>query len=156
SEACPLGFKITAMGSTFARNWADRSTFRLDRQDPHLRIHCFTVFVRDQDRSLQFYRDQLGFGVMFDVRHESGSPGRPGTDPGDALPGVPPPYGSTFLLLITPEPDSEDYKRIGRSSQVVFATEDVAAKFRDWSGRGVRFRHPLRQQTSGAMFTIFE
>src|SRR5262249_54934129 len=142
------------MGSSFARNWADRSTFRLDRQDPHLRIHCLTVFVRDQDRSLQFYRDQLGFGVMFDVRHESVSPGRPGTGPGDRWLGVAPPDGSTFLLLITPEPDSEDYKRIGRSSQVVFATEDVAAKFRDWSERGVRFRHPLRQQPSRAMSTI--
>jgi serine phosphatase RsbU (regulator of sigma subunit)/catechol 2,3-dioxygenase-like lactoylglutathione lyase family enzyme len=138
------------------QDWADRSTFRADRPDLYLRVHCITVFVRDQDRSLQFYRDQLGFDVMFDVRHESGSPGRPGTDPGDRWLGVAPPDGSAFLLLITPKPDSEDYERIGRSSQVVFATEDVAAKFRDWSERGVRFRHPLRPQTSGAMFTIFE
>jgi serine phosphatase RsbU (regulator of sigma subunit)/catechol 2,3-dioxygenase-like lactoylglutathione lyase family enzyme len=138
------------------RDWADRSAFRVDRQDLYLRIHCITVFVRDQDRSLQFYRDQLGFDVMFDTRHESGPPGRPGTDPGDRWLGVAPPDGSTFLLLITPQPDSEDYKRIGRNSQVVFATEDVAAKFRDWAERGVRFHHPLRPQTSGAMFTIFE
>jgi serine phosphatase RsbU (regulator of sigma subunit)/catechol 2,3-dioxygenase-like lactoylglutathione lyase family enzyme len=138
------------------RDWADRSTFRADRQDLYLRVHCITVFVRDQDRSLQFYRDQLGFDVMFDVRLEFAPGLRPAPPSGDRWLGIAPPDGSAFLLLITPEPDSEDYKRIGRSSQVVFATEDVAAKFRDWSERGVSFRHPLRPQTSGAMFTIFE
>ena len=29
--------------------------------DPILRIHCIKVFVRDQERSLRFYLDQLGF-----------------------------------------------------------------------------------------------
>ena len=144
------------MASSSSRDWGDRSAFRLDREDLYLRVHCITVFVRDQDRSLQFYRDQLGFDVMFDVRLESGPGLRPGPPSGDRWLGVAPPDGSTFLLLITPESDSEDAERIGRPSRVVFATEDVAAKFREWSERGVRFHHPLRQQTSGAMFTVFE
>jgi serine phosphatase RsbU (regulator of sigma subunit) len=130
--------------------------FRLDRQDLYLRVHCITVFVRDQDRSLEFYRDTLGFDVMFDVRLESAPGLRPARPPGDRWLGVAPPDGSAFLLLITPGPESEDYNRIGSSSQVVLVTEDVDAKYRDWSERGVLFRHPPRQQTSGAMFTIFE
>jgi len=93
---------------------------------------------------------------MFDVRLESGPGLRPSPPSGDRWLGVAPPDGATFLLLITPESDSEDGERIGRPSRVVFATEDVAAKFKEWSERGVRFHHPLRQQTSGAMFTIFE
>src|SRR5215471_7258607 len=144
------------MTSSSSRDWAERSAFRLDRQDLYLRVHCITVFVRNQDQSLQFYRDQLGFEMMFDVRLESGPGLRPAPPSGDRWLGVAPPDGPTFLLLITPESDSEDYRRIGRPSRVVFATEDVAAKFRDWSERGVRFHHPLRQQTSGAMFTIFD
>src|SRR5260370_1283424 len=42
------------------------------RQSPHLRIHCINVFVRDQDRSLRFFVDQLGFNVAFDTRVQSG------------------------------------------------------------------------------------
>jgi catechol 2,3-dioxygenase-like lactoylglutathione lyase family enzyme len=30
---------------------------------PHLRLHCVNVFVRDQDRSLRFFVDQLGFNI---------------------------------------------------------------------------------------------
>ena len=144
------------MASSSSRDWGDRSAFRLDREELYLRVHCITVFVRDQDRSLQFYRDQLGFDVMFDVRLESGPGLRPAPPSGDRWLGVAPPDGSTFLLLITPGSDSEEDERIGRPSLVVFATEDVATKFREWSERGVRFHHPLRQQTSGAMFTVFE
>jgi catechol 2,3-dioxygenase-like lactoylglutathione lyase family enzyme len=45
---------------------------RLDRQDPYLRLLCVNVFVRDQDRSLRFYVDQLGFGLVVDENYESG------------------------------------------------------------------------------------
>jgi serine phosphatase RsbU (regulator of sigma subunit)/catechol 2,3-dioxygenase-like lactoylglutathione lyase family enzyme len=145
------------MAITSARDWADRSTFRLDSQDLYLRIHCITVLVRDQDRSLQFYRDRLGFDVMFDTRLESAPGGLASKTPTSSRwLGVAPPDGSAFLLLIKPEPGSEEYNNIGRSSNVVLATEDVTAKFQEWSERGVRFRHPPRPQTSGAMFTIFE
>jgi hypothetical protein len=33
---------------------------RLDRNDPYLRVLCVNVFVRDQDKSLRFYVEQLG------------------------------------------------------------------------------------------------
>jgi len=48
------------------------------------------------------------------------------------------------LNLIAPEPDSEEHKLIGRPTQVVFVTEDVAAKYSEWRKRGVRFHHTPR------------
>jgi phosphoserine phosphatase RsbU/P len=104
------------------------------RRDPHLRLHCVNVFVRDQDRSLHFYLDQLGFRLAFDTQLQSG----------ERWVAVAPPDGSALLSLVVPEKDSPQYKLIGRSTQVVFITEDVAAKFREWSARGVRFHNTPR------------
>ncbi len=112
----------------------DPSGLQLDRRSPHLSIHAVNVYVRDQDRSLRFYRDQLGFDLAFDAQVQSGP----------RWLAVAPPDGSTVLALIAPKPDSRESKFIGRATQVVFVTEDVAAKFREWSQRGVRFRHTPR------------
>jgi catechol 2,3-dioxygenase-like lactoylglutathione lyase family enzyme len=38
----------------------------------YLRLHVVQVYVRDQERSLRFYVDQLGFTLANDVRLESG------------------------------------------------------------------------------------
>jgi len=100
------------------------------RQSPHLRLHCVNVFVRDQDRSLRFFVDQLGFNVAFDTRVQSG----------ERWVGVAPPDGAAILSLIVPKPNSEQHKLIGRATQIVFVTEDVTAKFQEWSKRGVRFQ----------------
>lgn len=59
------------MGSSTSRLWADGSTLRLDRREPYLRIQHVTIFVRDQDRSLRFYLDQLGFSLVADYRYGS-------------------------------------------------------------------------------------
>jgi serine phosphatase RsbU (regulator of sigma subunit) len=104
------------------------------RQDLYLRLHCINVFVRDQDRSLRFYLDQLGFHLAFDARLQSG----------DRWVAVAPPDGSAILSLVVPKPKSQEYKLIGRSTQIVFVTEDVAAKFQEWSKRGVRFQFTPR------------
>jgi len=101
---------------------------------PHLRLHCVNVFVRNQDRSLRFFVDQLGFHVAYDTRLQSG----------DRWVAVAPPDGSAILSLVTPKPNSEQYKLIGRSTNVVFVTEDVTSKFLEWSKRGVRFSTPPR------------
>ena len=110
----------------------NQSTVRLDRQNPYLRIDAVNVFVRDQDRSLEFYLNQLGFNLALDTRLQSGR----------RVVAVAPPDGTTVLRLIAPDPDSEEYKLIGRATPIVFLTEDVVAKFREWSKRGVRFRTP--------------
>jgi serine phosphatase RsbU (regulator of sigma subunit) len=99
-------------------------------RDPFLRMHAVNVYVRDQERSLRFYLDKLGFQVAFDARVESGQ----------RLVAVAPPDGTTVLTLIQPSPHSLQSKLIGRATQVVFVTENLAATYREWHSRGVRFR----------------
>jgi serine phosphatase RsbU (regulator of sigma subunit) len=101
---------------------------------PHLRIHAINIFVRDQDESLRFYLDQLGFSLVGDVRFGSGQ----------RWVAVSPPDGSAVLSLIAPKPDSKECALIGRPTQVVFVTEDVAAKYIEWRARGVRFQYTPR------------
>ena len=100
-----------------------------NRPAPYLSIYFVSSFVRDQERSLRFYLDQLGFEVAFDARLQGGR----------RWVAVAPPDGSTVLLLIQPEHDSAEYKLIGRATQVVLVTEDVTATYREWRNRGVRF-----------------
>lgn len=101
---------------------------------PHLRIHSINVYVRDLDRSLRFYLDQLGFHLAYDAKLQSG----------ERLVAVAPPDGSTVLSLVAPQPESQDYKLIGRSTRIVFITEDVLSKYQEWSRRGVRFQNTPR------------
>jgi serine phosphatase RsbU (regulator of sigma subunit) len=122
------------MASSSSRREINPSAVRLDRQNPYLRLHAVNVYVRDQQRSLEFYTRQLGFEVALDKRMQSGY----------RLLAVAPPDGSAVLRLIEPAPDSEAYKLIGRATHISFLTEDVLAKFREWTKRGVRFRYMPR------------
>src|SRR5205823_2326827 len=134
------------MSSSPSGDSLDPGALRLDRHDPYLRVLCVNVFVRDQDRSLRFYVDQLGFNLVVDESYESA---------GRWL-AVAPPDGNTVLALITPKRKSEEYKLIGRSKDVVLVTEDVAAKFDEWGKRGVRFHHPPQTTLWGGIFTRFD
>jgi catechol 2,3-dioxygenase-like lactoylglutathione lyase family enzyme len=105
-----------------------------DPRPAHLRIHAINVFVRDQDLSLRFYLEQLGFNLVGDVRFESG----------ERWVAVAPPDGSTVLSLIAPKPESKEHEFIGQVMQVVFVTEDLVAKYGEWRKRGVRFQYAPR------------
>jgi serine phosphatase RsbU (regulator of sigma subunit)/catechol 2,3-dioxygenase-like lactoylglutathione lyase family enzyme len=105
-----------------------------ERSRNHLRLHSVDVYVRDQERSVRFYLDKLGFELASDARLHSGK----------RLVAVSPPDGSAILTLIQPEPGSAECKLIGRATRIVFVSEDVAAQFREWSSRGVRFRYTPR------------
>jgi phosphoserine phosphatase RsbU/P len=134
------------MGGLPSVHSAHQCSFHPDRQDPYIRLSAVTVFVRDQDRSLRFYLDQLGFRLGADVRSTSG--GRWLT--------VSPPDGTAVLALVAPHPSSEEYKLVGRPSQIAFLTEDIFAKFEEWRKRGVRFHHPPQELSRGAVSTTFE
>lgn len=101
---------------------------------PHLRVHAVNVYVRDQEKSLRFYVDQLEFRLAYDIRLQSGQ----------RWVGVAPPDGTAVLTLIAPEPDSELCQLIGRPTGVVFVTEDITSKYTAWRKRGVRFQHTPR------------
>jgi serine phosphatase RsbU (regulator of sigma subunit)/predicted enzyme related to lactoylglutathione lyase len=124
----------------------DEDSVRLNRQDPYLRVLCVNIFVRDQDRSIRFFVDQLGFNVVFDQSYES--VGR--------WVAVAPPDGQTLLALIAPTRKTEEHKLIGRSKHAVLATEDVMSKYEEWRKRGVRFHHPPQTTLWGGIFTRFD
>jgi serine phosphatase RsbU (regulator of sigma subunit)/catechol 2,3-dioxygenase-like lactoylglutathione lyase family enzyme len=92
------------------------------------------IYVRDLEQSLSFYLDQLGFQLIFDAR----------VQPGRRFVTVAPPDGTANLTLVAPEPGSEQYKLIGQPMPITFVTEDVIAKYREWSKRGVRFQFAPR------------
>lgn len=112
----------------------DGSTLEPDRKEPYLRFHAVKIFVRDQDRSLEFYLDQLGFNLVYDTRLQSG----------ERWVAVAPPDGTAILALVAAKPGSREYKLIGRATQVAFVTDNVLAKYREWSARGVKFGRPPR------------
>ncbi len=95
---------------------------------------------------MRFYRDGLGFGLVADRFVETG----------ERWVAVAPPDGTAMLALVTPKAGSAQYELIGQSGQVVFITEDVDAKFKEWSQRGVEFSHEPQQPEWGGMFTRFQ
>ena len=110
--------------------------------DKVLRIHCVKVYVHDQDRSLRFYLDQLGFRLFADTLLQSG----------ERWLAVSPPDGEAVLALVAPAPDSKQYQLIGHPTDIVFVTDDVVARYREWSRRGVKFLSApkLRRVKSGS------
>src|SRR4029077_2502044 len=87
---------------------AHRCSFQPDRHDPYLRLGTIAVFVRNEERSRRFYLDQLGFRLALDV----------------SLPSVKnclaatPPDGTAVLSLIAPKAGSDEYRLIGRPTQI--------------------------------------
>jgi serine phosphatase RsbU (regulator of sigma subunit) len=116
---------------------------------PSLRLNFATVWVRDQERSRQFFVDQLGFQVAVDA--EVSGVGRwIITTPPTGLPGI---------ALVVPVEGSSEARRIGQNTGVGFLTEDVRALFEEWSKRGVRFVLPPTEPSWGrgqARYALFE
>ena len=118
---------------------------RLDGIEPYLRLHFATVYVRDQERSLRFFADKLGFVVVTDVRFASGS----------RWIEVGPPDGTAILALALPIPGLNEDRFVGNSAMVTFLTEDVDALYRKWSARGVEFPIPPQKPAWGGTFCRF-
>jgi serine phosphatase RsbU (regulator of sigma subunit) len=128
-------------------SWTSRSVLRPSRGDPYLCIQDIVVFVRDLDRSLRFYVDQLGFELIAD-KHV--------TTDGVGWIEVAPPDGSANLAVVAPKPDSPEYNLIGGYRWILFMTEDVQAKYKEWSERGVHFVSPPDNAPWGGTYTRFE
>ncbi len=116
----------------------------LGQQSHYLRIFKSNVFVRDHERSIKFYVDQLGFSVVADARFEFGR-----------WVAVAPPDGNAILALLAPKRGSANYKLIGQPTQIAFIAEDIYATYRLWLSRGVQFQHPPQSQLWGGTFAVF-
>ena len=134
------------MGSSPSSIRSDRYSLRLDRKEPFLSVHHVPLFVRDQERSLEFYVGKLGFEVLIDFRFPNG----------ERFLAVAPPDGNVFIGLVSPVPDNPQHKMIGLPQRITLITEDVSAKYAQWSARGVKFAHPPQTPPWGGVFTLFQ
>jgi len=134
------------MAASFELSMAGAASVGRAREDPHVRLGGATVFVRDPDRSLRFYREQLGFELAF---HAVGPRG-------DRWLTLSPPDGTALLVLSSPGAGSQERSLVGRPTDIVFLTDDVDSVFKEWRNRGVCFRHEPRCHASGAISTVFE
>src|SRR5262249_52722079 len=116
---------------------------------PFLRLNYVAVWVRDQERSLRFFVDQLGFQVAIDAEVP---------DVGRWIIATPP-TGLPGIALVVPRQGSEEVRRIGQNTGGGFLTEDVQALFGEWSKHGVRFVLPPTEPAWGrgqARYALFE
>jgi serine phosphatase RsbU (regulator of sigma subunit) len=120
------------------------AAFRVGQQSHYLRIFKSNVFVRNLDRSVEFYVDKLGFSIVADARFEFGR-----------WVAIAPPDGNTILALLAPKRGSANYKLIGRATQIAFISEDIHATYHLWLSRGVKFHHPPQPQLWGGTFAEF-
>lgn len=123
-----------------------RSILRLDGQDPYLCLHFVIMYVRDQDRSLRFYVDQLGFRVVVDHKFDNGH----------RWIEVAPADGNAHIGLTSLQPDDDPEKLIRPEARVWFITEDVNRKYEEWKGRGVSFEYPPQEPAWGGIHTRFK
>src|SRR6266851_2771140 len=63
---------------------------------------------------------------------------------------------ATLLIARVASIPTDVYKLIGSDSQIYFITEDVTAKYQEWSSPGVHFQFPPQVPAWGGIFTRFE
>jgi serine phosphatase RsbU (regulator of sigma subunit)/predicted enzyme related to lactoylglutathione lyase len=134
------------MSSDPSLSWTSRSVLRPGREQPYLCIQDIVVFVRDLDVSKQFYLQKLGFELITEQVLPTGV----------RWIEVAPPDGSANLAIVEPKPDEPEYKLIGGYRWVLFMTEDVHAKYKEWSERGVRFVSGPEEPGWGGIYARFE
>jgi len=127
-------------------SWSNRTVLRPGREEPYLSIQDIVVFVRDLDVSKRFYLQQLGFELLTEQRLPTG----------ERWIEVAPPDGSANLALVEPKPDAPEYKLIGGYRWVLFMTEDVHAKYKEWSELGVHFLTGPETPGWGGTYARFE
>jgi catechol 2,3-dioxygenase-like lactoylglutathione lyase family enzyme len=99
-------------------------------------IKFASVPVTDQDRSLLFYTEKLGFKVVTD---------QPFNDEQRWIE-LKAPGGDSHLVLFTPD---EHRDRIGTFSNIAFYADDVQKTYEELSAKGVEFVQPPSTQDWG-------
>jgi|HubBroStandDraft_6_1064221.scaffolds.fasta_scaffold163950_2 lactoylglutathione lyase len=100
------------------------------------------VYVKDQQKALEFYRDVLGFEVRNDQP----------MGPNARWIEVAPKGSETRVVPFTP-PGQED--RIGTFSGVVFSCDDIEATYTELTAKGVEFKQKPEKQPWGGILAQF-
>jgi len=101
------------------------------------------LYVRDQQKAVDFYVGKLGFEKR---RDEPMGPGARWIE-------LAPRGAETVLVPFTP-PGSED--RIGTFSGIVFDSDDIEGTYRDLVAKGVEFTQPPQLQPWGMKMALFQ
>ena len=101
------------------------------------------IYVSDQDRALEFYRDKLGFDVLQD--NPMGELGPAGHEEQRWIE-VAPKGAETLIVLYTP-PGMED--RIGGFSNILWDADDIQATYEELEAKGVEFTQEPTQMGWG-------
>jgi lactoylglutathione lyase len=100
------------------------------------------VYVKDQQKALEFYRDVLGFEVRNDQP----------MGPNARWIEVAPKGSETRVVPFTP-PGQED--RIGTFSGVVFSCDDIEATYTELTAKGVELKQKPEKQPWGGILAQF-
>jgi lactoylglutathione lyase len=107
-------------------------------------VQSVTVFVRDQDSALDFYKNKLGFEVRNDAPFEGGMRWLE----------VAPPGGETVIILAKGYGEWDE-SQIGKFSRMVLSTDDCSATYDELSARGVKFTEKPTPQPWGMVQAQF-
>lgn len=113
------------------------------------RLGAVPVFVSDQERALEFYRDKLGFVIVADQQYGDFRWVTVARKPGE-----------TEIILFKPVPSlgpgAEELKeRIGTWTGIVFHTDDIWGDYEKLREKGVEFESEPSQQGWGGIETWF-
>jgi catechol 2,3-dioxygenase-like lactoylglutathione lyase family enzyme len=103
-----------------------------------------SVWVKDQDKALDFYLEKLGFEKQTDIEMDNGYRWLE----------VKPPGAETALTIAKPYP-GQDGVSVGGFTNIVFTTEDINATYKDLNANGVKFIEKPKIQEWGVMQAIF-
>jgi uncharacterized glyoxalase superfamily protein PhnB len=110
------------------------------------KVRSVGIYVSDQQRALNFYRDALGCDVVADLPMGEGDGAQRWIEvklPGD----------DTKLILFTPEGQEN---RIGEFSNLIFHCDDMERTYEELSGRGVEFPTPPEKASWGQWWAVFQ
>lgn len=104
------------------------------------------VYVQDQDRSIEFYTKSLGLRLLADVPISQEF----------RWVVIALPDGNTNLVLLPGSANSPIHEQPGAPTGIFLVSDDVTAKCREWSERGVRFSMQPSREGWGGIHAIFE
>lgn len=136
------------MGGAPFRGWTDWLWYARELRPghPYLRIQNARIYVQDQDRSIRFFTQKLGFELALDYKLPTG----------ERFVLIAPPDGSALLFLMKRPAESPEGTEPGKASGITFVTEDLGVVYKTWSQRNVHFHHPPEKAPWGPLHTTFE
>ena len=96
-------------------------------------VRFASLYVRDQQKQLEFWADKLGCEVLLNAEYSE-------DDPSQRWIEVRPGKGETYLVISPTSPEEES--RIGGFSNIWFDCDDLEATYEDLKGKGVEFPVP--------------